>query len=82
MAVRKYYMYNYMPSDKKKLRERSKKIKKLQRASSISSEKYAQLAHMLNIACGYCNNLENHLKSRGYDRNKIETIKNSKIHLT
>jgi broad-specificity NMP kinase len=69
-----------MPSDKKKLRERSKKIKKLQRviiASSISSEKYAHLVHMLNVACGYCNNLENHLKSRGYDRRKIETIKHS-----
>lgn len=35
------------------------------------------LSELLGIACKYCNNLENHLKSKGYSLKMVEQIKDS-----
>tara|TARA_A100001015_G_scaffold295364_1_gene374242 strand:+ start:535 stop:765 length:231 start_codon:yes stop_codon:yes gene_type:complete len=66
--------------------QRHKQLKKLQRQykllqSDINDKKvtHEKLIELLGTACKYCNNLENHLKDKGYSRKIIEEIKESNI---
>ena len=58
-------------------------IQKLKKQRNVLHDnlnrKNEKLIELLGIACKYCNNLENHLKTKGYNRKNIENIKNSTI---
>ena len=69
-----------MPNPKSKTVKKLKKHCNLLQAD-INDRKitHEKLIELLGTACKYCNNLENHLKDKGYSRKSIETIKESNI---
>lgn len=68
-----------MPTRNKDAKRAVKHFKKvnniLVKQSINDKDECERLNKLLGIACQYCNNLENHLKSQGYNRKKIEDIK-------
>lgn len=79
----------YMPTHTKS-KSHSKKSKKLihklkrerdtlQDTVHDNDMTHEKLIELLGVACKYCNNLENHLKIKGYSRKNIEDIKDSSV---
>jgi adenine C2-methylase RlmN of 23S rRNA A2503 and tRNA A37 len=68
-----------MPAQKNTLNKLRRQYNVLQ--SDINDKKvtHEKLIELLGTACKYCNNLENHLKDKGYSRKNIEEIKESNI---
>ena len=66
------------------VKQQRQKMCRLQRKCQFLSDKVTdgnfnndKITDLLGTACKYCNNLENHLKSKGYSRLEIELIKQS-----
>ena len=71
-----------MPAPKnKQLKKLKKHYNLLQNDINDRKLTHEKLIELLGTACKYCNNLENHLKNKGYSRKCIEDIKESSIHI-
>jgi len=78
---------DYMPThankksktQKRTIQRLKKRCDALQDNSNDKDLTHDKLIELLGTACKYCNNLENHLKTKGYGRKDIEGIKESAI---
>jgi hypothetical protein len=68
-----------MPAQKKQLKKLRRQYNILQNDINDKKVTHEKLIELLGTACKYCNNLENHLKDKGYSRKNIEEIKESNI---
>lgn len=66
-----------MPTHKRINKSHKQAVKRLRKQCHNQNKDYERLVEILGTACKYCNNLENHLKSKGYTLRMVEEIKES-----